>query len=61
MGLAALGTLETILDSSAFQVNDLMEIIWILLDVFNSFRFDSWLPLRDSNPDMLLQRQLSYH
>jgi hypothetical protein len=21
----------------------------------------SWLPPRDSNPDMLLQRQLSYH
>jgi hypothetical protein len=21
----------------------------------------AWLPLRDSNPDMLLQRQLSYH
>jgi len=23
--------------------------------------FDFWLPPRDSNPDMLLQRQLSYH
>ncbi len=27
------------------------------LDVFRWF----WLPPRDSNPDMLLQRQLSYH
>ena len=29
--------------------------------MFELFRVMEWLPLRDSNPDMLLQRQLSYH
>jgi hypothetical protein len=29
-----------------------------LVDMYNVI---NWLPPRDSNPDMLLQRQLSYH
>jgi len=32
----------------------------MLRDVANSFKTKIWLPPRDSNPDTLLQRQVSY-
>jgi hypothetical protein len=33
---------------------------WAEQIAYKTFRVN-WLPPRDSNPDMLLQRQLSYH
>ena len=33
----------------------------IYMDITRTFVFNIWLPPRDSNPDMPLQRRLSYH
>ena len=32
-----------------------------LMKPLNCYKFEFWLPPRDSNPDMLIQSQLSYH
>ena len=37
------------------------ELIRTYLNRIKPLRSVHWLPPRDSNPDMLLQRQLSYH
>ena len=38
-----------------------MNFFGLLRTVLNRLEPEFWLPPRDSNPDMLLQRQLSYH
>jgi len=38
-----------------------MDFFGLYSTAINCFRFKYWLPPRDSNPDMPLQRRLSYH
>jgi hypothetical protein len=38
-----------------------MNLIGLPWNALNPLEPQYWLPPRDSNPDMLLQRQLSYH